>query len=183
VEDHYWLAMLAAARNQVGCRRRVRLVTSSEVEVPATLGFFRPVIVLPRHSERWVWGRRQAVMLHEMVHVARFDWPVRTVARLARAFYWFNPLVWWAVRRLDLEQELACDEEVLALGTRASSYACHLLGIARHTAPCPSPAIPALGMARRTHLEERIMTILNRTKHRRAGLVVLLPAATCPPRS
>jgi beta-lactamase regulating signal transducer with metallopeptidase domain len=177
VEDHYWLAMLAGARDQVGCRRRVRLVTSSEVEVPATLGFFRPVIVLPRHAERWVWGRRQAVMLHEMVHVARFDWPVRTVARLARAFYWFNPLVWWAVRRLDLEQELACDEEVLALGTRASSYACHLLGIARHAAPCPSPAIPALGIARRTHLEERIMTILNRTKHRRAGLVVLLPAA------
>ncbi len=177
VEDHYWLAMLAGARDQVGCRRRVRLVTSSEVEVPATLGFFRPVIVLPRHAERWVWGRRQAVMLHEMVHVARFDWPVRTVARLARAFYWFNPLVWWAVRRLDLEQELACDEEVLALGTRACSYACHLLGIARHAAPCPSPAIPALGIARRTHLEERIMTILNRSNHRRVGLVVLLPAA------
>lgn len=177
VEDHYWLAMLSAARDQVGCRRRVRLVTSSEVEIPATVGFLRPVIVLPLHADQWVWGRRQAVMRHEMVHVARFDWPVRTVARLARAVYWVNPLVWWAVRRLDLEQELACDEEVLALGTRASSYACHLLGIARHAAPCPSPAIPALGMARRTHLEERIMSILNRSNHRRVGLAVLLPAA------
>ena len=177
MEDHYWLAMLADARDQTGCRRRVQLVTSSEVEIPATVGFFRPVVVLPLHAKQWVWDRRQAVMLHEMVHVARLDWPVRTVARLARAVYWFNPLMWWAVRRLDLEQELACDEEVLALGTRASSYACHLLGIARHAAPCPSPAIPALGMARRTHLEERIMSILNRTKHRRVGLAVLLPAA------
>ena len=177
VEDHHWLGMLSAARDQVGCRRRVRLVTSSEVEIPATVGFLRPVIVLPLHADQWVWGRRQAVMLHEMVHVARFDWPVRTVARLARAVYWVNPLVWWAVRRLDLEQELACDEEVLALGTKASSYACHLLGIARHAAPCPSPAIPALGMARRTHLEERIMSILNRSNHRRVGLAVLLPAA------
>jgi beta-lactamase regulating signal transducer with metallopeptidase domain/archaellum component FlaC len=176
-KDRYWLAMLGAARDQTGCRRRVRLVTSSEVEIPATVGFFRPVVVLPLHAKQWVWDRRQAVMLHEMVHVARIDWPVRTVARLARAVYWFNPLMWWAVRRLDLEQELACDEEVLALGTRASSYACHLLGIARHAAPCPSPAIPALGMARRTHLEERIMSILNRTKHRRVGLAVLLPAA------
>jgi len=177
VQDHYWLAMLGAARDQTGCRRRVRLVTSSEVEIPATVGFLRPVIVLPPHAEQWVWERRQAVMLHEMVHVARLDWPLRTVARLARAVYWFNPLVWWAVRRLDLEQELACDEEVLAQGTRASNYACHLLGIARHAAPCPSPAIPALGMARRTHLEERIMSILNRSNHRRVGLVVLLPAA------
>jgi predicted nucleic acid-binding Zn-ribbon protein len=117
------------------------------------------------------------VLLHEAIHVARFDWPVRTIARIARAAYWFNPLIWWAVRRLDLEQELACDEEVLALGTGASDYACHLLGVARHAVPTPSPAIPALGMARRTHLEERIMTILRRTTHRRAGMAVLIPAA------
>ena len=119
----------------------------------------------------------RAVLLHEVIHVARFDWPVRTIARIARAAYWFNPLIWWAVRRLDLEQELACDEEVLALGTGASDYACHLLGVARHAVPTPSPAIPALGMARRTHLEERIMSILKRTTHRRVGMAVLIPAA------
>jgi predicted nucleic acid-binding Zn-ribbon protein len=116
-------------------------------------------------------------LLHEAIHVARLDWPVRTIARVARAVYWFNPLIWWAVRRLDLEQELACDEEVLALGTGASDYACHLLGVARHAVPTPSPAIPALGMARRTHLEERIMTILKRSTHRRVGMAVLIPAA------
>jgi predicted nucleic acid-binding Zn-ribbon protein len=117
------------------------------------------------------------VLLHELIHVARLDWPARLIARVARAVYWFNPLAWWAVRRLDLEQELACDEEVLALGTGASDYACHLLGIARHALPTPAPAIPALGMARTTHLEERIMTILKRTTHRRVGLAVIIPAA------
>jgi len=146
------------------------------VEVPATVGLFRPVIVIPLHAEAWIWDRRKAVLLHELIHIARLDWPMRMVARVARAVYWFNPLAWWATRRLDLEQELACDEEVLALGTRASSYACHLLGIARHALPCPAPAIPTLGMARRTHLEERIMSILNRSHHRRVGMAVLIPA-------
>jgi len=173
---HYWTSMLADARDQVGCRRRVRLLVSAEVEIPATVGLLRPAIVLPPHADTWVWDRRKAVLLHELIHIIRFDWPARMVARFARAIYWFNPLAWWASRRLDLEQELACDEEVLAFGTRASSYACHLLGIARHALPCPAPAIPALGMARRTHLEERIMSILNRSNHRRVGFAVLIPA-------
>jgi len=135
------------------------------------------VILIPNHADTWPLDRRRTVLLHELVHVARFDWATRTMSRLARAVYWFNPLAWWAVRRLDLEQELACDEEVLALGTRASSYAWHLLGIARGALSGPVPVGAGIEMARRTHLEERIMTILKSTVHRRIRPAVLLPAA------
>ena len=177
VTDPRWIRHLDRALARLSCRRRVRLLVSDRVEIPATVGVFRPAILLPVRAATWFDDRRQAVLLHELVHVARFDWPTRMIARLTRAAYWFNPLAWWAVRRLDLEQELACDEEVLALGTGASDYACHLLGIARHALPTPAPAILALGMARTTHLEERIMTILKRTTHRRVGVAVLIPAA------
>ena len=177
VTDPRWLRHLDRALARLSCRRNVRLLVSDQVEIPATVGVFRPAILLPMRAATWLDDRRQAVLLHELVHVARFDWPARMIARITRAAYWFNPLAWWAVRRLDLEQELACDEEVLALGTGASDYACHLLGIARHALPTPAPAIPALGMARTTHLEERIMTILKKTTHRRVGMAVIIPAA------
>jgi len=177
VSDVAWLNALARARASTGCPRKVRLVASAEVNVPATVGARRPVIILPETS--WTWGveRRRAVLLHELIHVVRFDWTIRIVARIARAVYWFNPLAWWAVRRLDLEQEIACDEEVLSLGGRASSYACHLLAIARAVSSHPTPAISGLAMARRSHLEERIMTMLNRSTHRRVGPRILLPTA------
>ncbi len=177
VTNPNWLRTLDRARHQTRCRRHVRLVFSSEVEIPATVGVLRPTIVLPISANTWFDDRRAAVLAHELIHIARLDWPARMIARITRAAYWFNPLAWWAVRRLDLEQELACDEEVLSLGMGASDYACHLLGIARHALPTPAPAIPALGMARRTHLEARIMTILKRTTHRRVGLAVIIPAA------
>ncbi|HSL17510.1 MAG TPA: M56 family metallopeptidase [Methylomirabilota bacterium] len=176
VLDRGWRDLLAAARREVGCRRRVRLVVSPEVDVPAVFGLLRPVVILPSHADTWLEDRRTAVLRHELVHVVRYDWPVRLAARLAAAVYWFNPLAWWAVRRLDLEQELACDEEVLSMGSRASTYACHLLGIARAAVPRPAVASAGLSMARRSHLEERIMTILNRDHHRRVGLRLILPA-------
>jgi beta-lactamase regulating signal transducer with metallopeptidase domain/archaellum component FlaC len=177
VTDPRRLAALADARHRVGCRRQVRLLVTDEIDIPATVGVARPVVVVPRQAATWTDERWRAVLLHEVIHVVRLDWPVRMIARIARAVYWFNPLAWWAVSRLDLEQELACDEEVLALGNRASHYACHLLGIARCAVRTPALAVSGLEMARRSHLEERIMTMLRRPHHRKANLMVLLPAA------
>jgi beta-lactamase regulating signal transducer with metallopeptidase domain/predicted nucleic acid-binding Zn-ribbon protein len=171
------LDLLTEVRAQVGCRPRIRLVTSSEIDIPAVFGLFRPVVILPIHSSTWLEDRLMAVLQHELIHVIRLDWPIRVAARFAATVYWFNPLVWWAKRRLDLEQEMACDEEVLSLGSRASSYACHLLGIARTAVHRPALAVAGLEMARRSDLEERIMSILNRPRHRKVGLAVILPAA------
>lgn len=177
VTDNGLLDALTVARRRIECPRNVRLVVSREVCVPATVGMWRPVIILPVSCRSWDRQRRHSVLLHELIHIVRFDWPVRIIARIARAAYWFNPVTWWAVRRLDLEQELACDEEVLSHGGRPSSYACHLLAIARSISTHPTTAISGLAMARRSHLEERIMTMLNRTNHRKVGSRALFATA------
>jgi len=175
INRRHWRALFDSVRRQIGCHRKIDLVITPEIEIPAVFGLIRPVIILPEQARHWLPDRLEAVLQHETVHIVRFDWPLRIAARVTRSIYWFNPLAWWAARRLDLEQELACDEEVLALGSRASSYACHLLGIARTAVTSPAVASAGLAMARRSHLEERIMRILNRSKHRRIGLAVILP--------
>ena len=70
-----------------------------------------------------------------------------------------------AARRLRIEQELACDAAVLAAGMSASAYADHLFDIARRSTLTPSgPATVA--MARRSHLEVRIQSILDPDRSR-----------------
>jgi beta-lactamase regulating signal transducer with metallopeptidase domain/archaellum component FlaC len=176
LETPDWQRLMAREASAVGLDAPPRLLLTGELGSPATWGVRSPVVLLPDIARCWIEERREVVVRHELVHIARADWAVRTVARLACAVYWFNPLAWWAWRRLNVEQELACDQEVVALGARASTYAGHLLGIARASRPAPALAGAALEMARKTHLEDRIMAILDPRIRRHVPWTVLAPA-------
>ena len=164
-----WRPRLARAAGLVGLRREVRLLLSGETATPMTWGWLRPLVLLPAAAERWDEERRRVVLLHELAHVRRADWLLRLLARLVCSIYWFNPLAWAAARRLAVEQEIACDEEVVALGTRPSSYAGHLLAIARAAGAAARPVAHALDMARRSQMEGRLMSILEGGKRLPGG--------------
>ena len=160
-------------RRQLGLSR-VRLGLSDQLSTPATWGCLRPIVLLPTSATGWDPEAIEVALLHEAIHVSRGDWIVRTAARIACAMHWFNPLVWWATRRLTMEQELACDDAIVAHGSRPSTYAAHLLAIAHRAAPRPAVLAAALGMANRTQLEERIMSILNDRPSRRLSVTVIV---------
>jgi HEAT repeat protein len=126
---------------------------------PLAAGFARPTILLPRLAAEWDAERRRAVLLHELAHVRRRDCRVQLLAQAVCALYWFNPLVWIAVGQLRLERERACDDEVLQHGAVPSSYAAHLLEIARALRPSVRPSA-ALAMARHSEIEGRLLAVL-----------------------
>jgi beta-lactamase regulating signal transducer with metallopeptidase domain len=170
----FWEPLVARSSRQVGLRSNTRLLLSSEIATPITWGLRRPLILLPLRAEQWCLERCEMVLLHEMVHIRRGDWLIRMVGRTTCSIHWFNPLTWLAMRRLRALQELACDAEVLALGVRASSYAAHLLAIAR-SSPRPMYQDHALGMVRRLNLEKRIMSILNPKTYSWTVKVLIVP--------
>jgi hypothetical protein len=81
--------------------------------------------------------------------------------------YWFNPMMWLAVRRARLERERACDDAVLARGFKASDYASDLLVLAESLAPPTLASSGALAMARKSQLDDRIRAILDGKVNRR----------------
>ena len=182
--DGNWHDLLQETTSRLGLRRRVRLVENSAIQTPMTGGFLRPVVLLPVAARQWCEERRRLVLLHELVHVQRGDWLFQMIAQTVCALHWWNPLAWMGRSRLEQERELACDETVLALGTRASHYASHLLAIAEEAQRRTQPPIATVAMARTSKLEGRLMSILEPSKPSRrlattASLTLGLLAMVC----
>lgn len=153
----------------------------AEVPVPMTWGWRRPVVVLPLHFAGWPEGRLRSVLLHELAHVRRRDWPGHRAADLACAVYWFHPLVWMIARHLRAESEAACDDLVLASGIPAPDYARHLLAIAQTLPPAACSPHSAIAMAQTSRIERRLLILLDttqsrRTLTRRVLLLALVPS-------
>ena len=179
VADSEWASEILPLKERLGIDRPVDLVTGCSVRSPMTWGTKHPVVALPSQADRWSQERRRVVLLHELLHVARHDWIVRTMARAICSIYWFHPLAWLALRRLQHEQERACDEGVLAHGTRPSSYASHLLALAegiRQKGTTLSTEVAVLEIAPRKRLEDRLMNILSPRPYRRTALTFALLA-------
>jgi len=146
---------------ELGIRRRVRVVVSSEVSVPLTWGVSLPVVILPESVARWTMERKRIVLLHELAHVARWDYAILLMVELVCAVYWFNPLVWLAARQGAMERERACDDRALHVGVRSDVYATHLYEIARAQVESDTPRA-AFAMAHASNLARRVRSILAR---------------------
>lgn len=162
--DVEWLAERDAAARRLSLSREVALKESADVPVAITSGWRRPFLLVGRIARHWAVERRRIVLLHELAHVKRSDWPALLLAEVAAAVYWFHPLAIWLVRRVRSEAEQACDELVIATGTKPSVYAGHLLGIFRTAGEAPAPAAAALAMVRPHHFEARLRAILEPRK-------------------
>jgi WD40 repeat protein/beta-lactamase regulating signal transducer with metallopeptidase domain len=94
---------------------------SPAIASPLTLGWRRPVILLPTDRRHWSPLQRELILGHEVAHVRRRDFLGGLVGELAACLCWFHPLVRWLVGRMRLEQEYAADAWA-ASATNATAY-------------------------------------------------------------
>ena len=81
---------------------------------PAVLGVWRRRVVLPRDFDSAFDAEERRLMLrHEDVHLRRADNAWNLLASALLVLHWFNPVAWWAWRRLRADQETSCDAAVL----------------------------------------------------------------------
>lgn len=112
---------------------------------------------------------------------SRHDPRICTIGLLVRALNWFNPLAWYAVERLRMECEQACDDHVLKMGVDASDYASHLLELSTSVRFASSVGPLAMAMASKTGIENRVAAILDDQQNRRgvtffraAGMIAMV---------
>ena len=164
--------------------RVARLVLSDRVSAAAVFGCGTPVIaVAPTLVARLDAAELDRVVVHEWAHVQRRDDLTNCAQLLVRAVAGWHPAVWWLDRRLSIEQELACDETVVAVTGGARSYASCLVKLASLRSGQPdvllaSGALSSGGLTRRVG---RLLLLREFTSsawgRRAAALVVVLLVA------
>ena len=139
-----------------------RAAESQFICVPVTMGALRPMILLPSVWREWDDAKLDAVIAHEVSHVARRDALTLRLSLLHRAIFWFSPLAWWLDRHLADLAEQASDEAALSCGADRRDYARILLGFfqALHAAP-GRVWWQGVSMAKAGQAEQRLERILS----------------------
>ena len=161
--DPRWLTALASAQRRLGLKHGTALLASDEIASPVSWGVVRPIIVIDREAVRNA-DLAEAIIAHELAHVARLDWPALLLGRTASALFWFNPLVRALARAAHEYSEQAADDFVLRSDVPSVDYAEVLVGAARH---CAGPRLAANGVAPGAgSLGRRVRSILDPSRSR-----------------
>jgi len=122
---------LGAAQSRV-------LLCAYDRPLALTYGMFRPRVLLStwivEHLDR---RELEAVLVHELEHVARRDYLMVWLATMLRDAFFYVPTSWAAYRQLQHEKELACDDVVVGATHRPLALASALAKVRLHAVEGP----------------------------------------------
>lgn len=155
-------------------RRLVSIRQSDRISTPLTYGIFHPVILMPKSTD---WANKehlQYVLMHEYVHIRRYDALTKLIAALALCIHWFNPMVWIMWFLFNRDVEISCDECVVRRMGESSKSAYALMLIQMESersvfAPFCSSLSPRSG---NNAMEERITAIMKIRKRSMPAVIV-----------
>jgi beta-lactamase regulating signal transducer with metallopeptidase domain len=111
---------------------RSKLLILSGATSPVTFGWIRPIVLLPSACMEEDRSQLEDILRHELHHVHRWDAVWNELAVAARGLLFFHPAIWYAVRQMQFDRELACDLAVVArCPARRTAYAECLVRFAR----------------------------------------------------
>lgn len=116
VPDAALQKMFDSLLNRATCSRNIKLVVSSLIEVPTTVGWIRPCILIPSSI---ICGfppaAIEAFIAHELMHVRRYDYLINLLQHVVEALYFYHPATWWLSRKICDEREYCCDDQAVQL--------------------------------------------------------------------
>ncbi len=144
----------------MGLQRHVQLYISKQIDIPATLGFLKPIVLLPATAVTHLTAAQlEAVLLHELAHIKRNDYFWNLLLSVSETMLFFNPFALLLIGIARRERENSCDDHVMNFQQNAAVYAEALLNVEKARIQNPQ-LVMALG-DNKHHLMDRVKRILN----------------------
>lgn len=147
--------------NEMSIKRNIPIYSTAFLKSPIIVGFFRPCIYLPIHLiSDFNAADMRYMLLHELQHYKHKDAIASYLMNFIGILYWFNPLVWYALREMRDDREVACDTSVLKLlnENEYKNYGSTLINFAEKISLTPFPFASGISGSMK-QMQKRILNI------------------------
>lgn len=152
--------------NEAGIRRNIPVHSTAFLKSPIIVGLLKPCIYLPIHLiSDYNESDMRYMLLHELQHYKHKDALIGYWMNLIGVIYWFNPFVWYALKEMRTDREVACDTSVLKM-LEKDAYAAYgntLINFAEKVSLSPFPFAAGLG-GNMKQMKRRILNIASYEK-------------------
>src|SRR6185295_19016449 len=150
---------------RMGIHKPVHIYISDLISSPVTVGFLRPIILMPIAAINNLTVKQvEAVLLHELAHIRRHDYFINLLINFIQTILYFNPFVKLFAKTIEREREKSCYEIVMQFQYDPHGYASALLVLEKNNFMRQRMAVAAAGQ--RHDLLHRIEKILGIEKRK-----------------
>lgn len=147
--------------SETGINLEIPIYSTAFLKSPVIVGFLKPRIYLPIHTiSDYNAASMRFMLLHELQHFKHKDIVANYLINIAGILYWFNPFVWYALKEMRCEREIACDSSVLQMlqETEYKNYGNTLINFAEKISLSPFPFVTGIG-GNMKQIQKRILNI------------------------
>lgn len=118
-----WTTLVNILTKRIGLTSVVRFAESGLTAIPLTVGYLKPVILVPVGMLAAIPTEQvEAILLHELAHIKRQDYLLNIFQSLVEILFFFNPAIWWISNRMRTERENCCDDLAIANSNSSTEY-------------------------------------------------------------
>jgi bla regulator protein BlaR1 len=159
-----WRLFVTRIAAQLNIKQKIKIFLSDTINTPMTIGFLKPVILIPVASiNHLTTDQLEAVLLHELAHIKRYDYLVNIILSVVEISLFFNPFTQLLSKSIRKERENSCDDWVLQFQYDASVYAEALLRIACLQA---APVFAMAAAGKKNELLTRVKRMIGEKENR-----------------
>lgn len=149
--------------DEMHIKKPIPIYSTAFLKSPIIAGLLKPCIYMPIHLiSDYNANDIKYMLMHELGHYKHKDALANYLMNIIGVLYWFHPLVWYSLKEMKNDREVACDTSVLKLLDEGDyeDYGNTLINFAEKVSLTPFPFSTGIS-GNMKQMQKRILNIAN----------------------